>query len=113
MNESPQSWAHLAYQVVEEAKKPPDTTRVLLRLPSLLGHGASALEIAKITATKPDRIESLLRSLSSYRVLEAQPSGTTIPYASTLYYLSSEGPQFFRQVEVLLSSTSASGSAAF
>ena len=100
------AWTSLAYRIANDAStQGPPATRLLLTLPTLLSNGASPLEIARKTASAPDSIESLLNELSSYRIVESQPS--TLPYAS-MYYLSSEGVQFFNHVQALLSSSTSS-----
>jgi hypothetical protein len=104
MSQAP--WSSVAYQMAEEARQEPQKRSLLLALPSLLSQGASALEVAKMAAAKPDAVESLLRELSSYRVVEAHSSGASVPFAGTLYYLTSDGSQFFKELEYLLSSQS-------
>ena len=98
------SWTSLAYKVVSEASAVgPPATRVLVSLPSFLTRGASPLEIARNTQASPSYVDALLKDLSSYSIVEAQPSN--VPFGS-LYSLTSEGVPFFTHVQSLLASPS-------
>ena len=112
-SQSQPSWSVLVYRLVQQAKAEPEIGRLLMSLPSQLTSGASTLEIARVSRVKPDRVEPIMENLASYRVVEMQPSGASVRFANSLYYLNPEGKQFFREVEALLSSSNASGAAAF
>lgn len=107
------SWSNLVYRLAQQARTEPEAGRLLLSLPKVLSQGASTLEVARRTSVKPERVDTLLRDLNSHRVVEAQSSGASVPFAGTLYYLGPEAQPFFSQFEALMSSDSASGAPAF
>lgn len=70
----------------------------LRQLPALLTDGASPLEIARRTKTPLPSVNEILADLYGYGVVETQSTGSSLPEASRVYYLTSDGIQFFREV---------------
>lgn len=74
------------------------STSVIRRLPSLLTRGASPLEIARQTGEGLGAVTTLLTKLTESGVVESQSTGATLPEASRVYHLTSEGALFFREL---------------
>jgi hypothetical protein len=49
-------------------------------------------------------VQTLLDEFTEYHVVESQPSGSTSPYTTRLYYLNSDGQQFLDRVQSLIGS---------
>jgi hypothetical protein len=105
------AWTPFIFELAAEARdSSTPTARIVRVLPSMLSTGAAPLEIARVAHASPESVDSLLKELASYRLVDTQPSGSTLPFARELYHLSHDGPLFFRELNTLLSSSSSSSS---
>ncbi|MFN0006680.1 MAG: hypothetical protein ACKVXR_02135 [Planctomycetota bacterium] len=96
MQSSTPNWMRLVYKY-QDAKD--DSARIVARLPQFLTKGASALEIARHTQSKPEEVASVLKDLAVYDLVKAQTSGLNVSFGDTLYSMTAEGMQFFRQMQ--------------
>lgn len=90
----PRPWMELAYSLTQSPESA--ETRVARRLPDVLTQGASVLEISRRLGESPETVNPLLDRLAESDVLSREPSGMSAPYSQTLYYIRSDGFEFFR-----------------
>ena len=108
MSQAPPAWQGYVFKLAAAIAQGESTAKeqagVLHQLPELLSTVASPLEIARRTQTTRTKVSELLSELSEYRVVRVSSTGTGSPFTE-LYSLTSEGSQFFSQLESLLSTT--------
>jgi hypothetical protein len=96
MQSSTPNWIRLVYKY-QDAKD--GSPKIVARLPQFLTKGASALEIARNTQSKPEDVASVLKDLAEYDLVKVQTSGLNVAYGENLYSMTAEGVQFFRQMQ--------------
>lgn len=94
-------WRSLARELADEAEDTV-TYRVVRILPSMLSSGTSALEVARKSSASPKQVDEILNRLSEHNIVESSSSGTTVPFATKLYHMRSDGPRFFSYLDDLL-----------
>lgn len=97
MTASSRSWRSDMYRLWSDLEQKSSST-AMRQLPALLKEGASPLEIARRTRTPLPSVNEILADLYGYGVVEAQSTGSSLPEASRVYYLTSDGVRFFHEV---------------
>lgn len=97
MQSSTPNWLRLVYRYKDAPDDP--AAKIVSRLPQFLNKGASALEIARNTQSKPEDVASVLKDLAEYDLVKVQTSGMNVSFGDTLYSMTAEGMQFFRQLQ--------------
>ena len=96
MQSSTPNWIRLVYKYQDATD---DSPKIVARLPQFLTKGASALEIARNTQSKPEEVATVLKDLAEYDLVKIQTSGMNVPFGENLYSMTAEGMQFFRQMQ--------------
>jgi len=96
MQSSSPNWLRLVYKYKDD---PDDSAaKLVARLPQYLSKGASALEIARNLQSKPDAVSAVLQELAEYDLVKVQASGLNVSFGDSLYSMTAEGMQFFKQM---------------
>jgi hypothetical protein len=90
------NWLRLVYELKDNPQGA--DAKIAFRLPEFLNRGASTLEIARKTQNKPEDVDAFIRKLAEYDLVKVQSSGTNVRFGESLYSLTADGVQFFKQI---------------
>jgi len=96
MQSSTPGWMRLFYKYKDDPGG--SAAKIVARLPQFLGRGASALEVARNIQSKPEDVASVLQELAEYDIVKIQSSGLNVPFGESLYSMTADGMQFFKQM---------------
>ena len=96
MQSSAPNWMRLFYKYKDDPSG--NSAKIVARLPQFLGRGASAIEIARQIQSKPEDVAAVLQELAEYEIVKVQTSGLNVPFGESLYSMTADGMQFFKQM---------------